>query len=218
MVRALLEGRKTQTRRVLKPQPAKVNGEIGWVGIEGMGYCPIKDEFSEEPILCPYGKIGDRLWVRENLRVVHYGGQITHGVQHPNEPSELVYAADDVNVDGVTDDFWATLKRDRIPSTRMPRWASRIALEIAGVRVERLNDISEADAKAEGCDAGDGLNAWEFMNGAPAKAISKTACAIRPHALSYYRLWESINGKDSWAANPWVWVVEFKVIKKGGAA
>lgn len=185
MVRAILDGRKTQTRRVMKPQPEQCprgghwwpsnvfktmlhvenemqNGEGGWGGLVGDA--------------CPFGKPGDRIWVRETF------GDC--GVR-------LVYRAD-------TDDG-ARCKVNRwTPSIHMPRWASRILLEITDVRVERLNDISECDAKAEG---------------------APTECTLigDKHYPGFRSLWKSIYGDDSWQANSWVWVIEFKRIE-GGAA
>lgn len=158
MVRAILEGRKTQTRRVVKPQPAYVIDSV-WV--------------------CPYGRPGDGLWVRETWA--------------PNSQAGVFsYAAD-----------WAAgvkhVSRWR-PSIHMPRAASRISLEVVGVRVERLREISEADALAEGCadsEMVDGVPMW-------CSAVEK-----------YMDLWEKINGEGSWAVNPWVWVVEFRRVEVG---
>lgn len=167
MVRALLDGSKTQTRRVFKAK----NG----------GVWPHKNDLpGMRQILrnCPYGQPGDRLWVRETWA---YG---THAMasKDPEAEGPWVYAADNMQAHGRLCDRWS-------PSIHMFRTASRITLEITGVRVERLHDISEADAVAEGV-------------------------GIRCHSpmavLEYSMLWESINGPGSWEANPWVWVVEFK--------
>lgn len=179
MVRAILEGRKTQTRRVVKPQPGANNR----IRITGGNVMNIRDQKISEN--CPYGQPGDRLWVRETWR--------------PHTPDATAYRADG---DGVMDGFrW----RWR-PSIHMPRWASRILLEVVAVRVERLQDISEHDAIEEG------LFSTGFAAG-----------VCHPHAqencrrCGYKALWNRIIGPGAWDANPWVWVVEFKVIEvKGG--
>lgn len=187
MVRALLSGSKTQTRRIMKPQPEKCppdysrpghlwpcrihqtmlhvekelqNLEGSWEGLAGAA--------------CPYGREGDRLWVRETF------GRAWHHAQPP-----FFYRASDENSVGSHPEFdgWK-------PSIHMPRAASRIMLEIVSVRVERLNDISEADAAAEGAPV-------HF------KSSRDNFCA----------LWQQINGPGSWNANPWVWVVEFKIVE-----
>lgn len=162
MVRAILDGRKKQTRRVVK-----FKKKIGVLN---------NDEFL---MLCPHGKRGDRLWVRESF-LQDSGG--------------FIYRADG--------DFEGNAKilGGWRPSIFMPRWASRILLEITNVRVERINDISEEDAIAEGVDG------------------EKEAAAIgstwydKPRR-AYRRIWESINGQGSWDLNPFVWVIEFKVVK-----
>lgn len=163
MVRAILDGSKTQTRRVVK-------GDA--LGILNLEIRPPSDPIFVEK--CLYGKPGDRLWVRE--------AWAQHTETFGDFLPSTVYRADPV-----TPHFtkWK-------PSIHMPRWASRITLEITGVRVERLQDISEKDALSEGCEPDDGN-------------------PESPSPISEFRdLWQSINGAESWAANQWVWVIEFK--------
>ena len=193
MVRALLAGTKTQTRRIFKPERMTwdANGRYkthamrgGELSITGSG--PFKP--SSWLHYCPYGQPGDRLWVRESFaRVPTACGS-----------EDIVFAAD--YQDG--SDRAAGVRYT--PSIHMPRAASRITLEVTGVRVERLQDISSDDARAEGCPD-------KPVDGAEQASIDLLA------KLWYHDLWEQINGLDSWAANPWVWVVEFKRVK-GDAA
>lgn len=194
MVRAILAGTKTQTRRIISGHPG---GD--WVH-DGFGRITSKHprqgrfglfvrrgldtDFPECDIVpCPYGQPGDRLWVRETF-------------QRFTDDGAILYKADPADLEAMND-----LKRDEClearwrPAIHMPRWASRITLEITAVRVERLQDISEADAIAEGV-------VWEQ---------GQTATHV------YESLWTDINGPGSWDANPWVWVVEFKRLE-GGAA
>jgi hypothetical protein len=192
MVRALLAGTKTQTRRVVKPQPREGNditsgrGELAWQ--TGVGHF-IVSTLPKAPKLfverCPYGRPGDRLWVRETFTAFDVGF-VTYRADFNSDPAE----------DRAHGIVWT-------PSIHMPRWASRILLEIVSVRVERLQDISEADAMAEGitvpnCGCGWGLDG-DLLSGTASGA--------------YMLLWESINGHGSWDANPWVWVVEFKRVQ-----
>lgn len=188
MVRAILEGRKTQTRRAYK---IRKHPDLG---------CEMAaSELVREPQhfidrMCPYGQPGDRLWVRETwqgplLDSEEHEAQFREdGPEAFKKPGFCAYRATDtldaINEDG-EDLGWR-------PSIHMPRWASRISLEITCVRVERLKDISEADAKAEGAE--------------PAEC-----CYAHYHGFS--KLWQSINGPGSWDANPWVWVVEFKRVQ-----
>jgi hypothetical protein len=131
---------------------------------------------------CPYGVKGDRLWVKENHRLLNCECKETCHI-----PGRVWYEADQSGYEG------ASLERLR-PSIFMPRWASRITLEILRVRVEPLQEISGDDALAEGC-------ANEFGD----KEIALN---------DYISLWESINGDGSWDKNPWVWAIEFKVERK----
>lgn len=193
MVRALLNGTKTQTRRVMKPQPRRVDGGVPF----GDGPAWAHAEPCTAMIRCPYGQRGDRLWVRET------SAQNWNQLSDTRMDRSYVYRADGEQraQDNGTDLPWR-------PSIHMPRVASRITLEITGVRVERLQDISEADAVAEGViDLPLAVmppgSLWAAHATAGPKLHAKTA------AGAYRLLWESINGPDSWDANPWVWVVEF---------
>lgn len=176
MVRAILADEKMQARPKIKPQP---------VGSFGLFDPAHGFRFHEGPNLwCPYGKPGDRLWVRETFG--YFIDTDTINGQRVELGRDFVYRADDEN---------KTVHTKWTPSIHMPRKASRITLEINGVRVERLNDISEQDAEAEGV---------AFMREIP--DADETLCASKLFEL----LWESINGAGSWEQNPWVWVIEFK--------
>lgn len=178
MIRAILAGLKTQTRRVVKPQPEPGTDCPYHVGIGA----------DRKARVCPYGAPGDRLWVRET------------GWERPVRTPQMMRNGADTwpryvyDADGFSEQEHADLKEwgfVRRPSIHMPRWASRITLEVVGVRVERLLDISRGDAMDEGCPfpnmaAGDDPRQW------------------------YADLWQQINGPGSWALNPWVWVVEFR--------
>ncbi|MGK4351076.1 hypothetical protein ACSMFN_12425 [Enterobacter sichuanensis] len=174
MVRAILDGRKTQTRRVIKDCTVGRDQISKFIQI-GKKFIGCYPEDVPELIreCCPYGVPGDRIWVRETFCSVP-----DH--EEPAGCSALLYAADGNGPYG----NWT-------PSIHMPRWASRILLEITDVRVERLNDISEEDARSEG------------ISGSSARDIKE----------AYAALWRSIYGSDSWQANPWVWVIVFKRIE-----
>ena len=192
MVRALLAGTKTQTRRVVKLKP--------WHQIEerddGAPWPWMYDgeRDADHWLPCPYGQPGDRLWVREGFSgprcMEAQDGCAATPPSKWGESSRIWYWADG---DPPTYGDW-TRPRPR-PSIHMPRWASRITLEVTGVRVERLQDISEADAVAEGVK-----NSLHLPGG-------------RFATENFAHLWWSINGDGSWEANPWVWVVEFKRIE-----
>lgn len=179
MVRAILEGRKTQTRRIVKNAPLLRNGSL-----HGNDYL----EFVKQ---CPFGNVGDQLWVREAW------------APHADMPRAAIYRCDAGGdyQDNVTPNFrWR-------PSIHMPRWASRITLEITGVRVERLQDISEEDAKAEGAE--------QFW-GEPERYGEQLEYEWYPdksYVVGCRDLWQSINGVASWDENPWVWVIEFKRVE-----
>lgn len=205
MVQAILEGRKTQTRRIFKvPKDMEWYDGPGGLGGEKEGY--LCDDGSDgweyqwwghvSELSCPYGDPGERLWVRETWQQVPFGplrdwpgvpDTRPRKVCESNRACVAIYRADG-EMPG--DEVWR-------PSIFMPRWASRITLEITGVRVERLNEISEADAKAEGVGPGYVPN-----------SLGSTTCV--GHRPMYAKLWNQINGPGSWGLNPWVWVIEFK--------
>jgi hypothetical protein len=187
MIRALLEGRKTQTRRIAKHPSRYAQIEFlggggkdspdwndpqcwGYADEDGI-YYTLTGKPGDDICPCPFGRAGGLLWVREAHAVWDDG---------------VVYRASNPECDGIT--RW-------VPSIHMPRWASRLTLELTDVRVERLQDISEADAVKEG-----------FAEGKPVKYFETATDQFR-------RLWESINGEGSWHENPWVWVLAFKVHK-----
>jgi hypothetical protein len=181
MARAILDGRKVQTRRIVKPQPEDAGfGRNAVVcpyrtGTQWpLAYYEMRGSCwnSSDPLRCPYGQPGDRLWVRETWS--QPGGQ-------------LRYRADG---DRGSWDVWKW-----VPSIHMPRWASRITLEIVSVRVERLWSISRGDAIAEGC---------------PRRRDTGGTSPV----VWFHELWESINWKGSWSVNPWVWVIEFKRLEE----
>ena len=199
MVQAILAGTKTQTRRVVKRYSADC---IGWFDDgDGLWAQRFIDPSSGSPYLkswrdrCPYGRPGDRLWVREAF--IHEPADYCWeaSVSIPCRPAFTVYRADHEG-----DTRGAGWK----PSIHMPRWASRITLEITDVRVERLQDISEADAVAEGCK--------------PIRPeLVQDGLIVRPwcSAVEEFRLvWEQIHGGGSWEKNPWVWVIEFKKLEQ----
>lgn len=200
MVRAILAGTKTQTRRVVKPQPSGFVGGPGVTLTNGLPDPLLPLDETVEPygreIRCPYGQPGDRLWVRETWA---YG---IHALSSRNAEREgpWVYSADAAAEQGRLGDCWR-------PSIHMRREASRITLEVTVVRVERLQEISEADAVAEGIEP--------FTDFLPSGHWRRyDAAALAGYTSSptdaYASLWESINGPGSWDANPWVWAVEFK--------
>lgn len=231
MVRALLAGTKTQTRRVFKlPRGASwyesMGGErSGWTSDNnGPGWAHVDE------LVCRHGRPGDRLWVRETFqyRGASYDGL---GIEEAEwfrcygqggapdnwdpefpigwEPSSHMNVRKLIDPgeqegDGITG--WVT---KRIPGIHMPRWASRITLEIESVRVERLQDISEADAEAEGVrQMRDGSGTWVGREG-PGKLVTPWLSARG----AYRDLWESINGPGSWDANPWCWAITFRLLK-----
>lgn len=207
MVRAVLDGHKTQTRRTVKDVPgsycfAHISTDLGYESSRafawaGFRYEGLPDNASALYWKCPYGQPGDRLWVRE--------AWATDASLNDKAPSQfskwpVIYVADNkVNMCGALHGNTGGKIRQSI---FMPRWASRITLEITSVRVERLQEISEADAQAEG------VKPIHFPHG---------GSTLHPHFHGFKTLWGSINGKRApWQSNPWVWVVEFKQL--GSAA
>lgn len=209
MVQALLTDSKTQTRRAVKPQPVASHGWVGgayWERRSATLTRPVPEQWSIRDVLqfCPHGQVGDRIWVRETWQIdaphdgtwastQFYGCKGTPLSEIPERfrhPAYCLYSAN-----------WLHGQIKWRPSLLMPRWASRITLEITEVRVERLQDISEADALAEGIvqllDGGFGLTAGEHYHAADPR-------------ISYWSLWDAINGQGSAESNPWVWRVAFR--------
>ena len=185
MVRAILDGTKTQTRRVVKIKTPKSASFLDY-SVDGVRVGP-----------CPFGEPGDRLWVRETWAAPHS--------EDGRPPSAI-------QCDQLRIHYLASEGRGGLvwrPSIHMPRWASRITLEITGVRVERLWEVSETDAVAEGVASitvsDGGASRWVNYSRPDSKGS-----AFGDARSSYRSLWEEINGQGSWDANPWVWVVEFK--------
>lgn len=206
MVCALLAGTKTQTRRGLKPQP-ELYSEGRWhVFGPGGGVAGVcTDDVPEAAIDFVRIQPSDRLWVRESLAAASND----QGVRW------LSYAADGKDVWPLFQ--WAK-ERNSVPSIHMPRWASRLTLIVTDVRVQRLQDISEEDARAEGI-ANAPHGHWKCYGATP-KPFRGAAPTVLSHGRgvvsagathSYATLWDSINGPGSWEANPWVSAVTFTV-------
>lgn len=234
MVRAILDGRKTQTRRIVKPNHLEMveavlvtNGQ--WV-FETLDYS----------LTTPYGKPGDSLWVRESWRIGawnEYGEFCIDYIADNSARKEWLrcydgdmferlqmQSTDDCDKSDIkmVDGGWTWKPGEspcRVrPSIHMPRWASRITLDITGVRVERLQDISKEDAMAEGlkCLTKDlptykyGIPDRDELPGNDDFGWPWEEWKVDPRK-SYKTLWEKINGPGSWDTNPWVWVIEFSV-------
>lgn len=217
MVRALLAGRKTQTRRVVK-LPKTIDGtpdgnKADWDLAVRPSYCSdavvafYDRAFPVEtyPTLsnCPYGQPGDFLWVRETWATWRSLDDISpvHILQKPG----LEYRADGC----LTVSGGKLLGRGKWrPSIFMPRWASRIMLKIKSVRVERVQEITDADALAEGVEP------WPFGDRVPVGFMEIPQASVKP-ALKFAVLWDHINASRGcgWVTNPWVWVVEFERIQ-----
>lgn len=233
MVQAILAGRKTQTRRIIKPQPCWDENQVKWVwDVKTKGRAAWGPEYHRPSMgalfgmqdACPYGRAGERLWVRETWQLLlarpvswgageddwDYDAEEADGIPktEPIMGGSLLYLADG---DKKRCNWWR-------PSIHMPRWASRINLEIIKVRVERLQDISESDAIGEGV-----MKNWigdncppeydgEWENYAYPDGYDCFPCDSARESFS--TLWDSINAKRgfSWDVNPWVWVIEFKVL------
>ena len=178
MVRALLDGSKTQTRRVVKAK------HLPWIENSVLNF--LDGKWNQRPL--PYGQPGDRLWVRESFARID--GQTRPWI-------ETDYKATYTHGDRLGDSLG--IKKRWTPSIHMPRHASRITLDITGVRLERLRDISPDDCIAEG--------AWPIAQ----RELGRGHEAVD----AFHALWEQINGPGSWDANPWVWVLEFRRLQEG---
>ncbi len=222
MVRAILDGRKTETRRVIKPQPElrptdeTVNIKTGSAWWWACSKAKSMIDVNQMRHFGPYGEPGDRLWVRET-HVFTGGAPGSGGYRGPDGESWSVavgYIADDTTTrawlpkgedhDEYNHSRWGTGKLYKTrPSIFMPRWASRILLEVTEVKVERVQEITWEGVEDEGVEP-------EIYDGEAQTQNSVPMFSV---------LWDSINEKRgySWESNPWVWVVKFKVIEKRGA-
>lgn len=220
MVKAILAWRKTQTRRMLKPQTAVLTDEQA----RTLGVRPPPQE--NAPVVpCPFGTVGDRLWVQETWKADSIWDNFRPVDIPTGEP--LLYAADE-HATGCVPFDWG---RGR-PSIFMRRWMSRITLELTAVRVERLNEISEEDARAEGVFFTDygrrcgHFGQWQPVGDCPApehthpqlpgwswRETSRHEECLDTARGGFANLWTHVNGADSWAANPWVWVLTVKRVE-----
>lgn len=232
MVRAILDGRKTQTRRIMKNQPAgdypDTPALIRNVGTGFQWYC----HYGESSIFnCPFGAVGDRIWVRETWATlgnedgccVDWNDNLCKGDERE---AARIYRASceqrpgDYGLWSIPDNaYWKPHTENEKfegawrPSIHMPRWASRILLEITNVRVDRLNSISEQDALSEGIDRERLEESQDNYD-----CIADHNMTGRPTATGAFKyLWESIYGEENWQVNPWVWVIEFKRVEGGEA-
>lgn len=219
MVLAILAGRKTQTRRIVSKSNSctsppwdrlefddkKIPSRVCTFADNGYLHVATKpeppeagDEWWTMNRVYPHIEAGDRLWVRETFAIELQSDIVVEGcaVASGGDP-EVYYRADG-------EDQWKCGWR---PSIHMPRWASRINLEVTGVRVERVQDISEADAKAEGMFQFADTGIWGSGNPTAGPMCGDSA------KDAFRLLWEKINGDGSWGVNPWTWVIEFKRIE-----
>ncbi|HDX9124217.1 TPA: hypothetical protein RQO71_001361 [Klebsiella michiganensis] len=212
MVRAILDGRKTQTRRIMKPQPEPCpRGGHWWPSNVFKTMLHVEDEMQNGKGVwggivgdaCPFGDVGDRIWVRE-----------TWAEAGASAPDLKLYRANyPEHVPSIYENVPPAEEIRWTPSIHMPRTASRIQLEITDVRVERLNAISEEDAEAEGIDMEALYDSQDCYD-----CIADHNMTGRPTVTGAFKyLWESIYGEEGWKSNPWVWVIEFKRVE-GGAA
>lgn len=214
MVQAILEGRKTQTRRIIKPQPYldAQNNLIGkWnygQDLYGSHILPFKSMLSE----CPYGKTGDRLWVQETFFEVYNNqfqptGKYCYAATHQGYVNVLDEDGGiKINKDGSEASPWK-------PSIHMPRKASRILLEITEIKIEQLQEITSSDARKEGIehitiDEYDFLGLWKDYTG--------KSDGFPSEIDSFFSLWEKIKGPGSVSLNPWVWVIKFNILTING--
>jgi len=211
-VRAIREGRKTQTRRVINPRKYNIQGwdmPVSKADIEA-GYPVYQDnngDFHSVIERCPYGKVGDHLWVRETVFFETFHQQSDEELKRDGFNPNIgvwVYRADNHDYPTITANWTSPMF--------MPRKASRITLEVTNIRIERVQDITENDAIAEGIEyIGDFFNSpcWKDYGSSPNVVFPDDPIG------SYRSLWDSLNSKRGYPfeSNPWVWVIDFKVIK-----
>lgn len=235
MVQALLEGRKTQTRRIMKPQikecdhsrfteewkdqPTQWSEAALKIGRAYCGMCGNGVEYSKDygGIKCQYGVPGDLLYVRETFKV-------EQAVSHGESILGVRYKAGSMWIQNDSKEIFEIYHRGSEiwrPSIHMPKEAARLWLQVTDIKVERLQDISEEDAKAEGVTVTPGQVASNEIH----RHVLKDRIPAGDHQLAFANLWREIHftsiqdqlsGKDGWNENPWVWVVSFKVLSTTG--
>lgn len=206
MVRAILEGRKTQSRRPLKPQPSANRPEFyadRYNRSEQWAFW-LPDNRMSEPRTwaCPWGDVGDVLWVREALH---------------RWPGSSSYAADGEPLEVQDWEWFDGYAQATCPSIHMPRWAARLWLRITDVRVQRLQEISEEDAKAEGVERDSRPFVYGFRNYGQQEFKAEHVSYFATARESFSSLWESIYGQllpGCWVDNPWVWALTFERIER----
>lgn len=220
MVRAILDGRKTQTRReIKKPEQWQLEEQ-------GKGIVTFEDRYGEHHdvlTVCPFGKVGDRLWVREKFKIVEISQCSTSNESQCYGEDDYFHAVveyadgkinvcDDLYIDecekvNQPDQALRFYKKNGFsPNIHMPRWACRTVLEITDVRVDRLQDVSEGDSVAEGIERIGGTNSCSPWNN------YKGDWPFSAPSASFESLWKSTGG--NWDSNPWVWVIEFKRVEE----
>lgn len=207
MVKLILGGLKRQTRRIVEPQPEfdLIKSHHSPTGFFDGDYM---DATINKPVTCPWGRIGDRLWVREKIEAVYpansddpfkivtyypadgsYGPQLLHKQPMSGRTTVMVTMGEE----------WPYPDYRPIEVSEMPRWASRISLVIKDIRVERINDITNEDSVEEGISP----NRWGEADEDGMRPM------LRPPVDQFLQLWEELYPRKKWGGNPWVWVIEF---------
>lgn len=196
MIRALLAGTKTQTRRILKPQPHLMSDKgLSYIGVDGKGHKPRIE-------------VNDRLWVRETWSGHHVFSDTPPAQRESFSTPDGPYLREDVWLWADGEPTGGDYEKPR-PGIHMPRWASRLTLDVTAVRIQRLQDISPVDARDEGVNRRSNKVRQMWLFGASGEQRADTY--LRACVWEYEDLWNSINGAGSWDANPWVVAYTFTV-------